>query len=116
MTHPDTDTDDPTSEGEERPERQCVAIADETGERCQNVPIPGVDRCHTHIDYAELAEAIDDEPMTATAPEDGRHLAADNQEISKSKMSNSPTPDAKEKAPLKKDPQGATANAGGDAR
>ena len=116
MTHPDTDTDDPTSEGEERPERQCVAIADETGERCQNVPIPGVDRCHTHIDYAELAEAIDDEPMTATAPEDGRRLVPDNQEISRMKTPSSPTQDARKGVSYKKPPQGGAAKSGGNGR
>ena len=72
MTPTDTDTPDPTSDDEELPDHQCVEVADETGERCRNAAIPGVDRCHSHVDYADLAESVDSEPMTATAPEDGR--------------------------------------------
>lgn len=51
MTRSDTtsETDD-----EELPE-QCVAVAEETGERCGNPALPFAARCHAHVDYAELA-------------------------------------------------------------
>ena len=72
MTTPDTNTPDPTSDDEELPDHQCAEVADETGERCRNAAIPGLDRCHAHVDdYADLAEALGSGPMTATAPEDG---------------------------------------------
>ena len=70
MTHTDTNPDDPTSDDEERPERQCVAVAEATGERCQREPIPGAEHCHSHVDYAEFAKSVGGEPMTAATPED----------------------------------------------
>lgn len=39
---------------------QCVAVADATGERCGKPAIPIADRCHAHVDYADLADADDD--------------------------------------------------------
>ena len=60
MTRLNADTDAPPSDGEELPEHQCVEVATETGERCRNAAIPGVDRCHAHVDdYSHLAEALD---------------------------------------------------------
>ena len=73
MTTPDTDTPDPTSDDEELPDRQCVEVATATGERCRNAAIPGVDRCHAHVDYTELAETYDDGVDTpAVASTDAR--------------------------------------------
>ena len=60
MTRSNADTDAPPSDAEELPEHQCVEVATETGERCRNAAIPGVDRCHAHVDYTELAETYDD--------------------------------------------------------
>lgn len=76
MTTPDTDTPDPTSDDEELPDRQCVEVAAETGERCRNAAIPGADRCHAHVDdYTDVAEALGLEPdrtpprQAATTPQ-----------------------------------------------
>lgn len=66
MTPTHTHTDDPTSDDEELPDHQCAEVADETGERCRNAAIPGLDRCHAHVDdYADLAEALGSEPDRA---------------------------------------------------
>ena len=116
MTHPDTTTPDPTSDDAELPDHQCVEVADETGERCRNAAIPGVDRCHSHVDYADLAESVDSEPMTATAPEDGRRSLPDNHEISRMKTPSSPTQDARKGVSYKKPPQGGAAKSGGNGR
>ena len=69
MTRPDVDSDPPTSDVEELPEHRCVEVADGTGERCRNAAIPGVDRCHAHVDYAELAETYDDGETLPTREE-----------------------------------------------
>jgi len=115
MTAHDT-TDDPTSDDAELPDHQCVEVTEKTGERCRNAAIPGVDRCHSHVDYADLAESVDSEPMTATAPEDGRRLSADKQEISRMNPPSSPTQDARKGVSYKKTPQGGAAKSGGNGR
>jgi len=115
MTAHDT-THDATSDDAELPDHQCVEVADETGERCRNAAIPGVDRCHSHVDYADLAESVDSEPMTAPTPEDGRRLAADKQEISRMKPPSSPTQHARKGVSYKKTPHGGAAKSGGNGR
>lgn len=60
MTDSDANTDRVEGDAESPPDPRCVAVADGTGERCRNRAIPGSDRCHAHVDYADLADPPED--------------------------------------------------------
>lgn len=37
---------------------QCLAIAVDTGERCEHSPVPGARYCHQHLDLDAFAETV----------------------------------------------------------
>ena len=91
---------------EELPDRQCVEVAHTTGERCRNAAIPGADRCHAHVDYAELAA---DDPHGEDGSDDPapyREQTEPTPGFSHMKTDESPTEDGRSDEPLKKTARG----------